>query len=185
MLSRREFLAGAGALASGIAAAQTAEPIIDIHQHTHYSGRSDEELIRHQRAMGVAKTVLLPAGSKYGLAADAWGNDSVVALARRLPKEDWTSIFDQIRFVRRSRRLAEGFEVEGAGLFVAPALFDEILLIQYLLSRSHKAGGRTFEGSTWKPLAVSLGVAALVGLAVEVWRRIERRRGKDILGDPL
>jgi hypothetical protein len=25
-------------------------------------------------------------------------------------------------------------------------LFDEILLIQYLLSRSHKAGGQTFEG---------------------------------------
>ena len=62
-----------------------AEPIIDIHQHTHYSGRSDEDLIRHQREMGVATTVLLPAGSKYGLAADAGGNDTVVAIARQLP----------------------------------------------------------------------------------------------------
>jgi predicted TIM-barrel fold metal-dependent hydrolase len=67
--------------------AQPSEPIIDIHQHTHYSGRSDEELIQHQREMGISKTILLPAGSKYGLAADAWGNDSCVALARKLPKE--------------------------------------------------------------------------------------------------
>jgi predicted TIM-barrel fold metal-dependent hydrolase len=37
--------------------------------------------------MGVAKTVLLPAGSKYGLAADCGGNDTVIAVARRLPKE--------------------------------------------------------------------------------------------------
>src|SRR5689334_10990260 len=87
MLSRRAFLAGGGAVLAGVSAAQTAEPIIDIHQHTHYSGRTDEELIRHQREMGISKTVLLPAGSKYGLAADAWGNDSVVALAHRLPRE--------------------------------------------------------------------------------------------------
>src|SRR5207237_1580834 len=64
-----------------------AEPIIDIHQHTNDSGRSDAELITHQREMGVSKTVLLPAGSKYGLAAQAGGNDTVVALAHRLPKE--------------------------------------------------------------------------------------------------
>jgi predicted TIM-barrel fold metal-dependent hydrolase len=67
--------------------AQTAEPIIDIHQHTNYTGRTDEELIRHQREMGVSKTVLLPAGSKYGLAAEAGGNETVVAIARALPKE--------------------------------------------------------------------------------------------------
>jgi uncharacterized protein len=84
MYSRREFLAAASAAPL---AAQTDEPVIDIHQHTNYTGRSDEELIRHQREMGIAKTVLLPAGSKYGLAADAGGNDSVVAVARRLPKE--------------------------------------------------------------------------------------------------
>ena len=67
--------------------AQTPEPVIDIHQHTNYSGRSDAELIAHQRDMGVTVTVLLPAGSKYGLAADAGGNDTVVAIARRYPKE--------------------------------------------------------------------------------------------------
>ena len=84
MVSRRSFLA---AVAAVPAAAQSGEPIIDIHQHTNYSGRSDEELIRHQRAMGVTKTVLLPAGSRYGLAVGAGGNETVVALARRLPEE--------------------------------------------------------------------------------------------------
>src|SRR5690242_3697108 len=83
MVNRRLFLATLAAPAL----AQKAEPIIDIHQHTNYSGRSDEELIKHQREMGVSKTVLLPAGSKYGLAAQAGGNDTVVALAHRLPKE--------------------------------------------------------------------------------------------------
>lgn len=67
-------------------------------------------------------------------------------LGRRLPKEDWASIFEQVRFVRRSRRLEEGFEVDGPRLYLAPLLFEEALLVQYLLSRSHKAGGLTFEG---------------------------------------
>lgn len=74
-------------MAAAPLAAQPAEPIIDIHQHTNYSGRSDEELIRHQTEMGISKTVLLPAGSKYGLAAGCGGNDTVVAIARKLPKE--------------------------------------------------------------------------------------------------
>ena len=83
MQSRRAFLLGA----ASASLAGAADPVIDIHQHTHYSGRSDAELVAHQREMGIAKTVLLPAGSKYGLAADAWGNDSVVELARRYPGE--------------------------------------------------------------------------------------------------
>src|SRR5215813_3267325 len=81
-LTRRSFLATAAA-----PLLRAADPIIDLHQHTHYSGRSDADLIAHQRTMGIARTVLLPAGSKYGLAADAWGNDSVVALAKAHPKE--------------------------------------------------------------------------------------------------
>jgi predicted TIM-barrel fold metal-dependent hydrolase len=84
VLSRRRFLAAA---AAAPLCAQPAEPVIDIHQHTNYTGRSDEELIRHQREMGVTKTILLPAGSKYGLAAGCGGNDTVVAIARRLPGE--------------------------------------------------------------------------------------------------
>ena len=67
-------------------------------------------------------------------------------LGRKMPKEDWPAVFQKIHFVRRSRRLEEGFEIDGPRLFLAPQLFDEVLLIQYLLSRSHKAGGLTFEG---------------------------------------
>jgi predicted TIM-barrel fold metal-dependent hydrolase len=83
MTSRRCFLAS---LASPLLA-QAPEPIIDIHQHTSYSGRSDAELLAHQRDMGITVTVLLPAGSKYGLAAGAGGNDTVVEIARQYPKE--------------------------------------------------------------------------------------------------
>src|SRR5262245_41283891 len=89
-VSRRTFLTAA-ACAATVATlpdellAQQAEPVIDIHQHTHYSGRSDEVLIEHQRKMGISKTVLLPAGSRYGLETDCYGNDSVVALTRRMP----------------------------------------------------------------------------------------------------
>ena len=80
--SRRALLTGMGAQLL-----PAAEPIIDIHQHTNYSGRTDEELIAHQRTMGVTKTVLLPAGRMYGLEAGAGGNDTVVRLARRMPAE--------------------------------------------------------------------------------------------------
>ncbi len=80
--SRRTFFASAAA-----ALARASEPVIDIHQHTHYAGRTDDELIAHQRTMGVTRTALLPAGSKYGLAVGAGGNESVVALARRYPDQ--------------------------------------------------------------------------------------------------
>src|SRR5258705_3941678 len=80
-LSRRAFLGTAAA-----ALLPAAEPVIDIHQHTNYAGRTDEELIAHQRIMGVTRTVLLPSGSIYGLAVGAGGNESVVALARRHPE---------------------------------------------------------------------------------------------------
>jgi predicted TIM-barrel fold metal-dependent hydrolase len=80
--SRRTFLTSAAAsLLVG------AEPVIDIHQHTHYAGRTDDELLAHQHAMGVTRTVLLPAGSKYGLAVGAGGNQSVMDLAGRYPAQ--------------------------------------------------------------------------------------------------
>jgi membrane protein DedA with SNARE-associated domain len=47
------------------------------------------------------------------------------------------------------------------------------------------AGGSTFKDSTGLSLLASLGVAALIGVAIEVWRRVQRQRGRDILGDPL
>src|SRR5204863_5049884 len=110
MLSRRSFLA---ALATMPAAAQPAEPIIDIHQHTTYSGRSDEELIAHQREMGVTRTVLLPAGSKYGLAAGAGGNDTVVALAHRYPRE-YAFFANELPDIPEARAVLEKYLKAGA-----------------------------------------------------------------------
>jgi predicted TIM-barrel fold metal-dependent hydrolase len=79
-MTRRGFIATACAAGS-----QTADPIIDIHQHTNYHGRTNENLIAHQRSMGVQQTILLPAGSKFGLAAGAGGNQTVLALATAYP----------------------------------------------------------------------------------------------------
>ena len=42
--------------------------------------------------------------------------------------------------------MSEGWERDGARLFLAPSLYSEALLIQYLVSRSHAHGGLTLEG---------------------------------------
>ena len=81
--SRREFLVSSGLLALAAASPEVApaseppEPIIDIHQHTNYHFRADEQLLTHQKAMGVTRTILLPAGSLYGLEANCTGNQAV------------------------------------------------------------------------------------------------------------
>lgn len=72
-------------------------------------------------------------------------------LERREPRTDWAEVFDGVRQVRRSHRLAEGWEREGPRLFLAPALYNDVLLVQYLVSRSHRHGGRTFEGRLTLP----------------------------------
>ena len=60
-------------------------PIVDLHQHTLYSGRNDQQLMQHQEAMGVDLTVLLPAGKYYGLAARCGSNETVHRLASLYP----------------------------------------------------------------------------------------------------
>ena len=67
-------------------------------------------------------------------------------LERREPKTNWEETFAGLRTVRRSSRLNEGWECDGARLFLAPNLYSEALLIQYLVSRSHAHGGLTLEG---------------------------------------
>ncbi len=112
-LSRRDFLLGsAAALActSLARAANSPEPVIDIHQHTNYggkrdpaylqvlAGRTDEQLRLHQRAMGVTKSILLPAGRPVqsdathggrsnGLEGTCTSNDACMELAKRFPNE--------------------------------------------------------------------------------------------------
>ena len=67
-------------------------------------------------------------------------------LQRRDPKTDWAAAFEGARAVRRSQRMEEGWERDGARLFLAPALYNDVLLVQYLVSRSHAHGGVTSEG---------------------------------------
>ena len=69
------------------------DPIIDIHQHLNYSGRSDAALLAHQIAMGATTTILLPSGrpltrpsthegKSNGLDAQALGNEACWQFAR-------------------------------------------------------------------------------------------------------
>ena len=67
-------------------------------------------------------------------------------LERRDPKTNWDEVFEGATVVRRSSRMTEGWERDGARLFLAPNLYGEAILIQYLVSRSHAHGGLTLEG---------------------------------------
>jgi predicted TIM-barrel fold metal-dependent hydrolase len=105
VLSRREFLAASALFAVGVATqgckttgTAGAEPIIDIHQHLGYSGRTDDVFLEHQRKMGITKTILLPAGQPVnsasthegvsnGLQAKCLGNEACYQFAKAHPKE--------------------------------------------------------------------------------------------------
>ena len=103
-ITRRRFLQTTALAALGTAAGcQTStnpahEPIIDIHQHVHYHDRPDDVLFSHQNAMGITRTILLPAGrpvntlstnngESNGLEAKCAGNEDCYLLARANRKE--------------------------------------------------------------------------------------------------
>ncbi|MEQ8880946.1 MAG: amidohydrolase family protein [Cyclobacteriaceae bacterium] len=106
-LSRRSFLGMSGALVTGMALPLSAksfllpvdEPIIDIHQHTNYLGRTAEQLLTHQRAMGITHTILLPSGralqdrastnygESNGLEAQVEPNEAAYQMAKQYPGE--------------------------------------------------------------------------------------------------
>ncbi len=78
---------------------------------------------------------------------DTWFVETTRAYLGRLePKTNWTEVLEGVRSIRKSHRLNEGWEKEGSRLFLAPNLFNEILAVQYLVSRSHVRGGRTLAG---------------------------------------
>jgi len=104
--SRRKFIMTSGLLLAGTALKLNAgslrdtesEPIIDIHQHTDYAGRTHNNLLTHQRSMGITTTILLPAGRRTispsthngvsnGLEGVATGNRVCRKLAGKHPKE--------------------------------------------------------------------------------------------------
>lgn len=100
MRERREFLATSSLALLGVAVqglgtdpVEAAEPIIDIHQHVGYSGRPNDVLLSHQRAMGATTTILLPAGRAVnrpsthdgvsnGLQAQCLGNEACRQFAK-------------------------------------------------------------------------------------------------------
>ena len=86
-------------------------------------------------------------GRSLDLNEEGWLLDATrMYLERREPKTTWGEAFDELRAARRSSRLTEGWERDGGRLFLAPSLYSEALLIQYLVSRSHAHGGMTLEG---------------------------------------
>jgi hypothetical protein len=85
--------------------------------------------------------------SNLDLDDDSWLIDATRAFLERLePKSNWSEVFADLRAVRRSQRLEEGWEREGSRLFLAPSTYNEVLVVQYLISRSHTHAGHTFEG---------------------------------------
>ena len=109
-MTRRSFIVAASAVA---VAAQDDLPVIDIHQHTPYSGRGPDELVEHQRGMGIARTVLLPAGRRLGLQADAGGNDTVWALRDRYPDE-FVCFANELPDIPETRQVLEKYLKKGA-----------------------------------------------------------------------
>jgi len=86
-------------------------------------------------------------GRNLELNDESWLVDATrMYLERRERKTNWDEVFEELRAVRRSSRLTEGWERDGGRLFLAPQLYSEALLIQYLISRSHAHGGLTLEG---------------------------------------
>jgi len=70
----------------------------------------------------------------------------------------------------RSFAVADGFAASVWALYIC--------MLGYL-------GGETFKDSLWLPLATSFACAMAVGASFEAWRRFQRRKGKDVLGDDL
>lgn len=91
-------------------------------------------------------------GAKFDFENRGWLKEAAREyLAKREPKTDWNEVFDGLRLVKRSVRLEEGWEREGPYLYLAPDLYHEVLLLQYMVSRSSRSGGITFEGRLTLP----------------------------------
>ena len=67
-------------------------------------------------------------------------------LERKDPRADFAELFAGLQTIRPSQRLNEGWERSGSRLFLAPTLYNEALVIQYLVSRSQTHGGQTSAG---------------------------------------
>lgn len=88
-------------------------------------------------------------GQQLDLDDPSWLMEAARGFLERLePKTDWLPVFEGLRAIRKSQRLEEGWERDGNRLFLSPSIYNEVLVVQYLISRSHTHGGQTFEGRT-------------------------------------
>jgi len=86
-------------------------------------------------------------GHSLDLEADAWLIEVTRALLERLePKTEWSEVFEGLLAIRPSNRLDKGWQRDGSRLFLASPIYNAALIVQYLVSRSHTHGGRTFAG---------------------------------------
>jgi hypothetical protein len=86
-------------------------------------------------------------GRRLDFTDEGWLLEATRAyLERAEPRTDWAEVFAGLRSVRRSQRLAEGWERDGARLFLSTAAYGDALLVQYLVSRAQAHGGVTLEG---------------------------------------
>src|SRR5262249_42634888 len=76
--TRREFLFQAAA----VAALPWKAPVLDIHAHVDYNGRTNEQLLAHCDALNVRKAVLLPAEGSMRKDPEKSGNEACTALMR-------------------------------------------------------------------------------------------------------
>src|SRR5262245_12882361 len=87
-VSRRTLLTSAAACLTNLTAVAKEDlRVIDIHQHINYAGRTDDQLLAHQRKMGVTKTVMLPAGNKLTPGLEVGSTDTCINIGRNHPKE--------------------------------------------------------------------------------------------------
>ena len=80
-------------------------------------------------------------------ASEKWLFDVTQAfLERKFPKVEVAGDFEKVRSIRPSQRLADGWERSESRLFLAPTLYNEALMVQYLVSRSQTHAGQTLVG---------------------------------------
>lgn len=79
---------------------------------------------------------------------DHWLLEAAVSHVKRsAPSNDWDKVLATgVRRVQLSRQVEDTWHYEDGWLYVSPALYGDVIMVQHLISRSHQHGGTTFEG---------------------------------------
>jgi len=79
---------------------------------------------------------------------DRWLLEAAVSYIKRsAPSNDWNSLLSNgVLRVQLSRKEEANWRYQDRWLYVLPALYGDVIMVQHLISRSHQHGGQTFEG---------------------------------------